>query len=152
VKPNALREQLQQGKPAYGTMIQDVRTPSIGQIMALAGCDFLFFDMEHGPFNLETIADMVRGTRLAGVVPLVRVPEVVGGEAVSKVDLEKWHKLYPGCHIMQHYGPTETTVGSLFCWVDFKKILSQDQILLLSFSQAEVLWRIHIPYSGTQLI
>jgi len=75
MRSNALRELLSQGKPAYGTMIQDVRTPSVGQIMALAGCDFLFFDMEHGPFNLETVADMVRVTRLAGVTPLVRVPD-----------------------------------------------------------------------------
>lgn len=75
MRPNTLRELLNQGKPAYGTMIQDVRSPSIGQIMALAGCNFLFFDMEHGPFNLETIADMVRVTRLAGVTPLVRVPD-----------------------------------------------------------------------------
>ncbi len=75
MKPNPLRELLNQGKAAYGTMIQDVRSPSIAQIMALAGCDFLFFDMEHGPFNLETIADMVRVTRLAGMTPLVRVPD-----------------------------------------------------------------------------
>jgi 2-keto-3-deoxy-L-rhamnonate aldolase RhmA len=75
MKPNALRKLLIQGKPAYGTMIQDLRTPSIGQIMAQAGCDFLFFDMEHGPYNLETIADMVRVTRLSGVTPLVRVPD-----------------------------------------------------------------------------
>ncbi|TEU19685.1 MAG: aldolase [Anaerolineales bacterium] len=75
MRPNTLRELLNQGKPAYGTMIQDVRSSSIGQIMALAGCNFLFFDMEHGPFNLETIADMVRVTRLAGMTPLVRVPD-----------------------------------------------------------------------------
>jgi 2-keto-3-deoxy-L-rhamnonate aldolase RhmA len=75
MRPNTLRELLNQGKPAYGTMIQDMRSPSIGQIMSLAGCNFLFFDMEHGPFNLETIADMVRVTRLAGVTPLVRVPD-----------------------------------------------------------------------------
>jgi 2-keto-3-deoxy-L-rhamnonate aldolase RhmA len=55
-------------------MIQAVPLPAIGQIMALAGCDFLFFDMEHGPFNMETIATMVQVTRLAGVAPLVRVP------------------------------------------------------------------------------
>ena len=77
MKPNALQELLSQSKSAYGTMIQDGRSPSIGQIMALAGCDFLFFDMEHGPFNLETIADMVRVTRLAGVTPLVRVPDAL---------------------------------------------------------------------------
>lgn len=75
MRPNTLRELLGQGKAAYGTMIQDVRSSSIGQIMALAGCDFLFFDMEHGPFNLESIAEMVRVTRLAGVTPLVRVPD-----------------------------------------------------------------------------
>jgi len=55
-------------------MMQAVPLPAIGQIMALAGCDFLFFDMEHGPFNMETIATMVQVTRLAGVTPLVRVP------------------------------------------------------------------------------
>jgi 2-keto-3-deoxy-L-rhamnonate aldolase RhmA len=74
MKPNALREKLQQGKPVYGTMIQAVPWPAIGQIMALAGCDFLFFDMEHGPFSMETIATMIQVTRLAGVTPLVRVP------------------------------------------------------------------------------
>jgi 2-keto-3-deoxy-L-rhamnonate aldolase RhmA len=73
--PNALRRLLQEGKLAYGTMIQEARSPSIGQIMALAGCDFLFFDMEHSPYNLETSVDMVRVTRLAGVTPLVRVPD-----------------------------------------------------------------------------
>jgi 2-keto-3-deoxy-L-rhamnonate aldolase RhmA len=74
MKPNALRKKLEEGQPVYGTMIQAVRLPALGQIMGLAGCDFLFFDMEHGPFNIETIADMVQMTRLAGVVPLVRVP------------------------------------------------------------------------------
>jgi 2-dehydro-3-deoxyglucarate aldolase/4-hydroxy-2-oxoheptanedioate aldolase len=75
MKPNALRKLLGLGQPAYGTMIQDLRTPSIGQILALAGCDFVFFDMEHGPFSLETVADMVRVARLSGVTPLVRVPD-----------------------------------------------------------------------------
>jgi 2-keto-3-deoxy-L-rhamnonate aldolase RhmA len=74
MRPNALRERLRQGKPAYGTMVQALRVPAIGQIMALAGCDFLFFDMEHGAIDLEAIADMVLVTRLAGVTPLVRVP------------------------------------------------------------------------------
>ena len=74
MKPNALKSRLRRGETVYGTMIQDIRTPSIGQIMALAGCDFLFFDMEHGPYDLGIIADMVKVTRLSGVTPLVRVP------------------------------------------------------------------------------
>jgi 2-keto-3-deoxy-L-rhamnonate aldolase RhmA len=75
MKANALRERLRQGKAAYGTMVQDVRSPSVAQIMAQAGCDFLFIDMEHGPFSLETVADLVRVARLVGVTPLVRVPD-----------------------------------------------------------------------------
>jgi 2-keto-3-deoxy-L-rhamnonate aldolase RhmA len=74
MKPNPLRAKLAAGEVAYGTMIMDVRSPSIGQIMARAGCDFVFFDMEHGPFDLAIIADMVKVTRLEGLTPLVRVP------------------------------------------------------------------------------
>lgn len=75
MKTNPLRRLLSQGQPVFGTMVQEVRNASIGQLMALAGCDFVFFDMEHGPFNLETVADMIRVTRLAGATPLVRVPD-----------------------------------------------------------------------------
>lgn len=74
MRPNALGKKLGQGKAAYGTMIQAVPLPAVGQIMAGAGCDFLFFDMEHGALGIETIAAMVQMTRLAGVTPLVRVP------------------------------------------------------------------------------
>jgi 2-keto-3-deoxy-L-rhamnonate aldolase RhmA len=75
MKPNELRKKLRAGQPAYGTMIQDVRSPSVVQIMAAVGYDFLFVDTEHGPFGLETVADLVRVARLAGVTPLVRVPD-----------------------------------------------------------------------------
>jgi 2-keto-3-deoxy-L-rhamnonate aldolase RhmA len=75
VKPNTLRRILSEGRPAYGTMLQDQRSPSTAQIMAQAGCDFVFLDMEHGPYNLETVADLVRVIRLSGATPLVRVPD-----------------------------------------------------------------------------
>ncbi len=42
--------------------------------MEQAGCDFLFFDMEHGPIDLSTVTDMIKVARLTQVVPLVRVP------------------------------------------------------------------------------
>lgn len=74
MKPNLLKAKLKAGQPAFGVMIQEVRSVSIGQIMANAGVDFLFFDMEHAPYNMETVEGMIRGTRLAGITPLVRVP------------------------------------------------------------------------------
>jgi 2-keto-3-deoxy-L-rhamnonate aldolase RhmA len=75
MKRNELRSKLAAGGTVYGTMVQDVRSPSISQILALAGCDFVFFDMEHGPFDLGTIADMVKVARLSDLTPLVRVPD-----------------------------------------------------------------------------
>jgi 2-keto-3-deoxy-L-rhamnonate aldolase RhmA len=72
--PNLLRTCLASGESVCGTIIQEFRSPAIAQLMALAGCDFVFFDMEHGPYNLETVADMVRATRLVNLTPLVRVP------------------------------------------------------------------------------
>jgi 2-keto-3-deoxy-L-rhamnonate aldolase RhmA len=73
MNPNPLRAKLNAGEVVYGTMIQDNRSPSVGQIVARAGCDFVFFDMEHGPFDFNNIADMVKVARLEGVTPLVRV-------------------------------------------------------------------------------
>ena len=44
-------------------------------IMEQAGCDFIFFDMEHGPNDIGVVTDMVKVARLTKVVPLVRVPD-----------------------------------------------------------------------------
>lgn len=74
MEPNPLRLKLENGETIYGTMTQDSRSPSISLIMEQAGCDFLFFDMEHGPNDLGVVTDMVKVCRLTKVVPLVRVP------------------------------------------------------------------------------
>jgi 2-keto-3-deoxy-L-rhamnonate aldolase RhmA len=75
LRKNALRAALQGGKTVFGTMVQEVRSPAIMEVMASAGCDFVFIDMEHGAFNMETVADMIKVGRLAGVTPLVRVSD-----------------------------------------------------------------------------
>ncbi len=74
MEPNPLRLKLEKGDAIYGTMAQDSRSPSISMIMEQAGCDFMFFDMEHGPNDIGVVTDMVKVARLTKVVPLVRVP------------------------------------------------------------------------------
>lgn len=75
MRPNKVRATLQQGKPIFGTMIQEIRTPAIAMILANAGFDFVFLDMEHGAFSIETAADLIKTIRLTGMTPLVRVPD-----------------------------------------------------------------------------
>jgi len=75
MRDNRVRAALRRGEPVYGTMISEMRTPAVAFILAEAGLDFFFIDMEHGPYNMETVADIVKVARLAGIVPLVRVPD-----------------------------------------------------------------------------
>jgi 2-keto-3-deoxy-L-rhamnonate aldolase RhmA len=75
VRKNTLRQALQEGRTVLGMMIQECRSPAIPELMAVAGFDFIFIDMEHGAFNMETVADLLKVTRLTGMTPLVRVSD-----------------------------------------------------------------------------
>lgn len=66
---------LHEGKSAIGTMLIEVRQPSVMQMLSNAGLDFVIIDNEHGAFNIETISDLSRASRQVGITPIVRVPE-----------------------------------------------------------------------------
>ena len=71
-----LKEKLASGKPIYGTMMQELRSPAVPILFANAGYDFVFIDMEHGAHDMETVADMIKVCRGVGIAPLVRVPDL----------------------------------------------------------------------------
>ncbi len=73
--PNPIKQALVQGKPVIGTMIVQERAPAMVQLFAQYGLDYLFIDMEHGPFSFETAADLIQVARLAGITPFVRVSD-----------------------------------------------------------------------------
>jgi len=75
LRENRVKRALKQGRVVIGTMISEMRSPAIAQIMAGAGFDFIFIDMEHGAYTIETVADLIKVARLTGIVPLVRVPD-----------------------------------------------------------------------------
>jgi 2-keto-3-deoxy-L-rhamnonate aldolase RhmA len=45
-------------------------------IFAAAGYDFVFIDMEHGNYSMETVADLIRGAKSAGIAPVIRIPHL----------------------------------------------------------------------------
>jgi len=71
-----LRKRVLAGESVYGTMIRQARDPGIPTIFAAAGYDFVFIDMEHGNYSMETIADLIRGAKSSGIAPIVRVPHL----------------------------------------------------------------------------
>jgi 2-keto-3-deoxy-L-rhamnonate aldolase RhmA len=75
MRENKTRLTLEKGLPIIGTMIQASRSPAVAMLMANAGFDFVFLDLEHGAFNLETAVDLIQVIRLTSATPLVRVPD-----------------------------------------------------------------------------
>jgi 2-keto-3-deoxy-L-rhamnonate aldolase RhmA len=49
--------------------------PAVIEIIAMAGFDGAFIDMEHTVFDLELVGEMIRVADLTGITPIVRVPD-----------------------------------------------------------------------------
>lgn len=73
---NQARKALQDGHTIIGTMLAEIRQPAIMQLLVNAGFDFVIIDNEHGPFSVETIAELSRTARNLGLTPIVRVPDL----------------------------------------------------------------------------
>jgi 2-keto-3-deoxy-L-rhamnonate aldolase RhmA len=86
LKTNPVKQALKKGEPVIGTMITEAGSAGVVWIMANAGFDFVFIDMEHGTFDLQTVSDMIKVARLAGIVPLVRVPDLAYHLAAQVLD------------------------------------------------------------------
>ena len=71
-----LRKRVLSGECVYGTMIRQARDPGAPAIFAAAGFDFVFIDMEHGNYSMETVADLIRGAKSAGIATIIRVPHL----------------------------------------------------------------------------
>jgi 2-dehydro-3-deoxyglucarate aldolase/4-hydroxy-2-oxoheptanedioate aldolase len=71
----SLTTRLRSGNVIFGSEINRLRSPDVARVYAAAGFDFVFIDMEHSAFSLETVADMIENARRFGLAPVVRVPQ-----------------------------------------------------------------------------
>ena len=71
---NTFKEMTAHRRVKLGTLVAEFATPGIGHILKSAGCDFVFFDMEHSGFSLETVKSAIRYFEAAGLPMMVRVP------------------------------------------------------------------------------
>ena len=67
-------------------MLVELRQPSVMQLLANAGFDFVLIDTEHGPFGIESIADLSRAARQFGMTPIVRVPDLTYAHITQPLD------------------------------------------------------------------
>ena len=83
---NRMKQELRDGRSLVGTMLAEIRQPSVMQVLRNAGFDFVIIDNEHGPFALETVADLSRAGVNAGLTPVVRVPELFSPYLAQSLD------------------------------------------------------------------
>ncbi len=74
---NQTRERLARGETVFGCGLQVYRSAEIPRAFAAAGFDYVFIDMEHGAYDLETVQDMIAACNMAGITPIVRVAELL---------------------------------------------------------------------------
>lgn len=69
---NRAKDKLAAGELALGLGLRLARTPEIAKLAAVCGYDWLFVDMEHGPFSVDTAAQMCAAALDAGISPIPR--------------------------------------------------------------------------------
>jgi 4-hydroxy-2-oxoheptanedioate aldolase len=69
---NPVKDKLKQGQPTVG-VLNNIASTQLTEIFAIAGFDFVIFDLEHSTISEETLEHLVRASKLKGMVPMVRV-------------------------------------------------------------------------------
>ncbi len=73
MKENSIRRAVREGRAALGTGIKEFATRGMPWIIESSGFDYAMIDMEHGAFDLETIANLAGWFAATNVSPIVRI-------------------------------------------------------------------------------
>ncbi|MBU7004835.1 MAG: hypothetical protein HXS50_04660, partial [Theionarchaea archaeon] len=69
---NNAKAKLGSGKPALGANLKVMHPDSIRQV-ANSGFDWVLYDLEHGPWSIETANDMIQQTSGSSASQIIRV-------------------------------------------------------------------------------
>ena len=70
----SLKEMTKSKEVKIGHYVGEFVTPGIGHILAAAKCDYVFFDLEHSGFGIETLKNAIRFFECSGIRVIVRSP------------------------------------------------------------------------------
>lgn len=68
-----LKEKLAAGKTVYGTWVR-IPHPSVVEVLAGTGVDFVHIDMEHGPIGVDGLDRLLLAAQASRIPAVVRVP------------------------------------------------------------------------------
>ncbi len=93
-RPNRLKRLLADGQVGVGCLLS-YNSPWLVEVLGMTGHDFITIDLEHEPFDPESVAALVRTADLVGMTSIVRMPSSeaifpmlsAGAQAVQVPDL-----------------------------------------------------------------
>jgi 2-keto-3-deoxy-L-rhamnonate aldolase RhmA len=83
---NLLKQKLAAGEWVSGPIVEEIRTGGGVKMLAMAGHDFLWWDMEHNFYDWDQILNLVQLTYLNGMTPLVRVTDLSYANVARALD------------------------------------------------------------------
>ena len=82
---NPVKERMKAGEVALGLNVRIARSGDIARIAKTTGHDFIFIDVQHSLFSLETIGHIAQSALGCGVAPLARVRSCGDPDAAAAI-------------------------------------------------------------------
>jgi 2-keto-3-deoxy-L-rhamnonate aldolase RhmA len=79
----------------FGTWVSGSRDPAIMRMIAAAGFDFAFIDMEHSALSWETLGDHCNMARASGLTPIIRTYGHDPAQTARALDLGALGVMHP---------------------------------------------------------
>lgn len=141
---NPIKQRLAAGEPALGMVVRLSRSGDIARIAKTAGMDFIFLDVQHAIYSLETIGHIAQTALGCGVAPLVRVRSCRDPDTAVMLDCGATGIVFPDINNAQEaqiavdtckYGPigrrSLTTGYAIF---DYKPVPPMETVRILNES------------------
>ena len=133
-RTTSLRKRAMAGEMVLGSMVFEFFTPGIAQVLKLAGCEYVIYDMEHAGFTIEQLKEQCAHCRGLDIAPMVRVPRGeyhfiaraldVGATGIMVPMVEsadearevvRWSKLHPQGERGFDGGSADNNYGAYLC-------------------------------------
>ena len=83
MRKNATKQRLKNNEPSFGMGLL-WPSPELAELAGSLGFDWLWLDVEHGPFDLQALSNVVRAAESVGVDSIARIAKTRDPEQVLK--------------------------------------------------------------------
>jgi 4-hydroxy-2-oxoheptanedioate aldolase len=85
MRPNTLKQKLQNGETAYGVMVNWDAIQMV-EFLGFLGFDYIAIDAQHGFFSAESAGKLARACDVSGAIPIARIPNFERSTIIQYLD------------------------------------------------------------------